>query len=113
MRESEILASTYHDRMDVYRTVMSESSEHLSETTDKKIGVNVLCELDKGSESLLEGDVQGVSTSYTVFTQPDVDVLEGDKLIISHLGRVYECVAGMPFKFSSHLDIPVTLKERI
>ena len=65
------------------------------------------------SEAFLGDGVAGLVTSYTVFTRPEIDVFEGDRLKVKHLGRVYDCTAGLPFKFPSHLEIPVTLKERV
>lgn len=114
-KESDILASTYFDSMDIIRSVDIESDRHhLIDMQDKVIARDVPCELDKESEALLSNeDVIGVVASYTVFTRPETDVREGDKLRVNHLDRIYECVAGIPFNFRSHLEIPVSLEERV
>lgn len=114
MKESEILATTYHDTMDVMRSIdIEDPVSHLTESKEQTIQTGILCELDKESEGYLGDGVAGLVTSYTVFTRPEVDVIEGDRLKVKHLGRIYDCTAGMPFKFPSHLEIPVTLKERV
>lgn len=114
MKESEILATTYHDIMDVIRSEdVEDHVSHLTESQDTTIHTGILCELDKESEAFLGDGVAGLVTSYTVFTRPEIDVFEGDRLKVKHLGRVYDCIAGLPFKFPSHLEIPVTLKERV
>lgn len=114
-RESDILASTYFDSMDVVRSVdITSERHHLIDMRDKVIARDVPCELDKESEAFLNNsDVVGVVASYTIFCRPNVDVKEGDKLIVNHLDRIYDCVAGVPFNFRSHLEIPVSLKERV
>lgn len=110
MRESDILASTYHDRMDIIRHVEVEDDSHLTTMEPQTIKSNVLCELDKATTGYHYNEIV---IDYTVYTRPEEDVIEGDKLVITHLGRVYDCVAGIPFKWASHLEIPVTLKERV
>ena len=110
MRESDILASTYHDRMDIIRHIEVEDSDsHLTTMQKKTIKSNVACELDKANTGYHD---ETLVIDYIVYTRPEVDVVEGDMLSIIHLGRSYECVAGIPFKWTSHLEIPVTLKER-
>lgn len=113
MRESDILASTYNDLMNVIRYEEVEDESHLSEMKEVVKYLDVACELDKESTAYLTGDIASVVADYTIFTRPNIDVLEGDKLIITHLGRTYEGEAGLPFKYPSHLEVPVSIKERV
>lgn len=111
MRESDILASTYHDRMDIIRHVEVEDSDsHLTTMQKKTIKSNVACELDKASTGYHD---ETLVIDYIVYTRPEEDIVEGDMLSVTHLGRSYECAAGIPFKWPSHLEIPVSLKERL
>lgn len=117
MTESEILATTYHDSMNIIRHEEVENPvSHLTEMKETTKYSNVLCELDygqSGTSYFLSGETDGLNSDYTVFCRPEIDVLEGDKLVITHLGITYECIAGIPFKWPSHLEIPVTMKKRV
>ncbi|WAW15286.1 hypothetical protein [Peptostreptococcus equinus] len=117
MTEVDILASTYSDSMNVYRYEEKENPfSHITDMGEVLKHSNILCELDYGQSGIsyaLAGETDGLNSDYTVFCRPEIDVIEGDKLVITHLGREYTCTAGLPFKWSSHLEIPVTMKKRV
>lgn len=46
-----------------------------------------------------------------VFAAPDVDVMANDEITVTHEGQVYVLRAGLPFRYPTHQEIPVTLGE--
>lgn len=46
-------------------------------------------------------------TSYCLFTRPEVDIEANDFLVVRHLGKSLELVAGYPERMSSHNNVPV------
>lgn len=116
MSDADIIATLYFDSMDIYRK---------EKVKDPNIGVttmqevlkysNIQCSLDKGSETTTAGEMGTayISAAYKLFCRPTVDIMAGDKLIITYNGRTEEFEAGEPYPYKSHIETPLTKKERV
>ena len=76
---------------------------------------NLQCSLDKKDEVTTGGEVGTayISAAYKLFCRPTVDIKVGDKLIITYNRRTEEFEAGEPYPYKSHIETPVTKKERV
>ena len=112
--EADILASIYYDTMDIYRKQKTQNATTgITELTEIKVAENIKCALDKGTEANTTGEIGTLSGSYKLFCRPTVDIKIGDRLIITYSGITREFEAGEPFPYISHLEIPLTRKERV
>ena len=76
---------------------------------------NLQCSLDKKDEVQTGGETGTayISAAYKLFCRPAVDIKVGDKLVITYNGITGEFEAGEPYPYKSHLEIPLTKKERV
>ncbi len=60
---------------------------------------DVLCHLSQSSQPVLnQSDTVATTQSvFTLFVDTDVKLMEGDTLIVSHKGQMFEGAAGQPF----------------
>lgn len=115
MIESDILATTYNDVMNVYRNEYVTDDVGMSLKTLVEKYIDVQCELDKvntSNDKFVE-DFFAVNAQYTIFTKPDLDIKAGDILVVKHRGIKYNLESGVPYFYSSHTEIPARLKERV
>lgn len=113
MLEQDILAYTYYDTCMIQRKeyVLDEETG-VSESTLKTIASNVRCAVSKGDMPLLEENgIQTYSASHTLFTYPYVDIKEGDFITANVQGQEMYFQASRPFKYVSHLEVPILFKE--
>ena len=115
MSIADILARTYTDRCDIYRyeSVVEGGITHHREVLKHS---NVLCALSQGSlaQRTDENGVAYTQASSKVFFTPDVDVAEGDILLITRDGSaiVRTYVAGEVFPYAgSHIEVKVSRSE--
>ena len=116
MNEADIIASLYFDTMDIYAHQKQNNGYGITINEEVLVASNVQCSLDKGGALQTEGAIANVgfiATSYTVFCRPNIDIQPGYKLVITYNGRTDTFIAGNPFPYQSHLEIPVALEERI
>ncbi|MBS4903484.1 MAG: hypothetical protein KHZ96_13615 [Coprobacillus sp.] len=85
--EADIIATLYFDSMDIYR---KEKVKNPNETGTAYI-----------------------SAAYKLFCRPTVDIQVGDKLVITYNGITGEFEAGEPYPYKSHIETPLTKKERV
>lgn len=116
MSDADIIATLYFDSMDIYRK--EKVKDHNTGVTTMQEVLkysNLRCALDKGSETTIAGEMgtASISSAYKLFCGPTVDIKVGDKLIITYNGRTEEFEAGDPYPYKSHIEIPVTKKERV
>ena len=52
-------------------------------------------------------------TSFCLFTRPEIDIETNDFLVITHLGKQIEAVAGFPECMKSHNNIPIKLDSSL
>lgn len=102
------LERLWHDKMMIYRWVEREVGG-FTKNEEIEIAVDVKCKYSKGS--LNDTGTEGVPTlvnSYTLFCGLDVDIQEGDKIIITQRnGKQIELSVGEGFPYSNHQEFSV------
>lgn len=119
MTEADILATTYEDKVTVYRAfkdiLPNKESIFRIGPDGKKVYEEIECALSTHTGGKLEQSksTARTETTFCLFTRPEVDIWENDFLVIMHLGKQIEAVAGFPDRQPSHNNIPVRLDKAI
>lgn len=119
MTEADILATTYEDKVTVYRaykdTLPGGESVFKSGLDGKVVYEDVECALSTPTGGKLQQSKSTAKTdaAFCLFTRPEVDIQTNDFLVIMHLGKRIEAVAGFPGCMESHNNIPVRLGKEI
>jgi len=115
MSDAGILAQTYLDTCDIYRYEEAEV-QGITKFTDVLKHSGVKCALSRKSlAKATENNATEISSSSKVFFMPDVDVQEGDKLVITQQGAIKskEYKAGETFPYyGSHIEVMVTRNDK-
>lgn len=117
MREADILATTYWDRVSVYRPFkdMLPSGESIFKSghEGRPVYQDVQCALSthSGGRITQSPSTASADVSYSLFTRPEVDIEPNDFLVITRLGKTVEAFAGEPERHPSHNNIPIRLAE--
>ena len=114
--EIDIIATLYFDSMDIYRREKVKDPNTGVTTMQEVLKYsNLQCALDKKDEVQTGGEVGTayISAAYKLFCRPEVDIQTGDKLVITYNGRTEEFEAGEPYPYKSHIETPLTKKERV
>lgn len=114
--EIDIIATLYFDSMDIYRKEKVKDHNTGVTTMQEVLKYTGLqCSLDKKDEVQTGGEIGTafISAAYKLFCRPTVDIKVGDKLIITYNGRIEEFEAGEPYPYKSHIETPLTKKERV
>lgn len=116
MNEAMLLAETYQDKCDIYRYEKTEV-QGITRQADVLKYNGISCALSRGSLAKPTGqNTTEISTSSKVFFMPDIDVQEGDKLLITQQGAktAKEYRAGEVFSYyGSHIEVMVKRDERL
>lgn len=117
MNERQAIESTYFDKLTIYRMDSSYKDPKTKQTkqVESIIAEDVSCALSqsKGRETKFTSTHGEVYGSYTLFCAPEVDIIAGDKIVVTNqLGQVFNLWAGKPFKYISHAEIPLSEEER-
>lgn len=119
MTEADILATTYEDTVTVYRafkdTLPDGESVFKSGLDGRMVYENEACALSTHTGGKLEQSksTARTDTAFCLFTRPETDIQANDFLVIMHLGKRIEAVAGFPECMKSHNNIPVRLEKEI
>lgn len=119
MTEADILAATYEDKVTVYRAFKDNLSNgesiFKSGTEGKKVYEDIECALSThtGGTLLQSSSTATASTTFRLFTRPEINIQANDFLVVSHLGKQMELIAGFPEKMVSHNNIPVRMEKDI
>lgn len=119
MNEADILASTYEDSVTVYRAfkdVLPNGESVFKSGIDGKIVYqDKECALSTQTGGKLEqsSSTAKTETSFCLFTRPEIDIQTNDFLVITHLGKQIEAVAGFPECMKSHNNIPIKLDSSL
>lgn len=112
MNELEILESTYYDTAKIigYRDV--ETTSGITRLEEIEI-CDIKCALSKTQLGYIEKQEANNLLDYSLvmFCNPTIDIKAGDKIIINQMGRELEFIAGEPFKYTSHQEVPLTRKD--
>lgn len=114
MNEAEIIATTYYDKMNVYRPfkdTLPETGESVfyEGTEGKTIYSDIACALSSfsgGKASRTVSSVQ-VESEYKLFYDPSIRIEKNDVIECWHEGRYYLLRAGKEMAFLSHCELPV------
>ncbi len=116
MTEADIIATTYEDEMIIWRKQEFEGEAGVTDSEPKKVyDTPIKCSVDaENLPSIGDTETANIVAVYTLTCRPDVDLKIGDKLVITIADKkVKTFIAGDPFLYSgSHLETPITLKER-
>lgn len=104
---------TYYDTCSIKRKIYTTDPDTgVSESTFKMIAENVKCAVSKGDMPLLdEKGIQTYSAGHTLFTMPETDIKEGDFIVANVQGQEMTFQASRPFKYVSHLEVPILFRE--
>ena len=117
VNDINILSSTYFDTGTILRRqkVVNEETG-VTETVEIVVETGFKCALSKNNRSEMM-DIDGVgkiAETYSFFTTPNIDLRSGDKLIVNSLsGEDKFIVSSKPFKYSSHLEVSLSYKDRV
>lgn len=117
MTERQAIESTYEDTLSSFRR-KNIRDEVTKQTRQEWIPIleDKPCALShKDSKAVVSfGNHMGeTDNEYVLFHAPELDVLEGDKLVITRLhGPVITCYPGKPFCYSSHAETWCSSKEK-
>ncbi len=119
MTEADILATTYEDTVTVYRafkdTLPSGESIFKGGLDGKIVYEDVECALSTHTGGKLEQSksTARTDTAFCLFTRPEIDIQPNDFLVIMHMGKKLEVIAGFPERMKSHNNIPIQLEKKI
>lgn len=116
MNESEILAKTYFDVATIKRKEKIKDIESgVTKLEDVSVYENINCAISKNDKAkLISGEVQNINTTFSMFTRPDVIIKAGDTVEVQYEnGLSNTFIAGKPFFYKSHSEVPLELKERV
>lgn len=115
MTEADLLATTYTDTCTVYRP---EKQELPSGETVFKTGLegqvvyeNIPCSLARptGGKLQRQRPVINAEVDYTLFTRPEIEILQTDTVAVEQLGKTVLVEVGRSSRYSSHTEYPANL----
>lgn len=103
----------YADRMTISRQapVRDEYGGDAYEKWDLQADVPCRLSQKRQSELAVTEGTAPYEQRLKVFVGPEIDVMANDVLTVTHEGQVYVLRAGLPFRYPTHQEIPVTLEE--
>ena len=113
--EADLLALTYEDVMTVRRNI---------EEIDEETGISSFIEnvvvledirfpLPRKDEAVISGQCPNIPPTHKLFARPENEIMAGDIVEVVRFGKLYTFIASKPFYYISHVEIPVTEKERV
>lgn len=112
----ELLEGTYKDVARVFnRTPRKNPETKQTEQVEEMFLTDLICALskDKSGGHSVSGGVGSTVSSYTLFCSPTANIAAGNRLEITTLaGQTFSLFAGQPFCYLSHMEVPLTAKER-
>lgn len=114
MTDVEALEMTYLDLATVERLEkVKDEKTGVTNTIKNKIYENVKCAVSKSDNQLMTTDGVGkLSFSHKLFISPNYEILEGDIVTITSMGKISIYLASKPFYYSSHSETLLSYKER-
>lgn len=105
------LERLWKDRMTVFRWVEYEENG-ITKHREEEIETDIKCKYSKGSLSDTGEGVPTLTNSYTLFCGLDIDIQEGDKIIVTQRnGKRIELTVGEGFPYSKHQELSVKRTE--
>jgi hypothetical protein len=115
MIDAQILETTYFDICTIKRKEKAKDPETgVTITKEVTISKDIRCALSKkDSQVMNQTEVGSLSYTHLLFTGPNVDILAGDSVDVTSFGITETFIASKPFRYSSHKEVYLTLKERV
>lgn len=118
MTDADILAYTYFEKMAIKRYTSVRNKETGVTEIDEEgviIAENVPCAVSQGTiPSLLDAEIANIVITHELYCRPNIDLNAGDILEITFKnGDIKTFIASEYSYYDSHLQVPITLKERI
>ena len=114
--DAQILETTYFDICTIKRKEKAKD-HNTGVTTTKEVTMSkdVKCALSKTDNRQVMNQAEVGNLSYTqlLFIGPNVDILAGDSVEVTSFGITETFIASKPFRYSSHKEVYLTLKERV
>lgn len=117
MTEAEVLEMTYFDKATIRGKLKYKKSNGTTAFIDDAIKAeNIKCAISKKDLPIGEQTDTTNNLSYKVvmFCNSNIDVIVGDKVDVvleSGVNKLY--VAGEPFYYKSHLEVPLSVRTRV
>lgn len=111
MSEADVLAATYDDLCDVYRTgLVKLKSGETRPMENQQIYSGVPCALARpsGGKAKQAPGVMQATAEYSLFIRPEIDIMKGDRVVVTRLGRTEEYIAGQAAHEPSHNNVPLS-----
>lgn len=115
MTHADILATQYTHSMDIRGWVEYEKPNGATDSDERQKATAVPCSLSVStSRNTNQTDAQNdIVYDSMIFCRPEVDVQAGDTLTVTLENGVQRTfTAGEPMYYPSHLEVPVTRKEK-
>ena len=107
-----VLQRLWKDRMDIYRWV-EETVGGFTKQKKELLYEGVKCHYSKGQlVDTGESGVPTLVTSHTLFCGPDVDLREGDEVVVTQRnGKQVTLTVGEGFPYSTHQEFSVKRED--
>lgn len=115
MFDAQVLESTYFDMCTIKRKEkVKDPNTGITTTVEVVKAKDVKCALSKkDSQVINQVEVGNLSYSHLLFIGPTVDILAGDTVDVTSFDITDTFIASKPFRYSSHKEVYLTLKERV
>ena len=106
----------YHDRASIYRLVQGKAADGSDDYEDAEalVAEDIPCKLSQYGKDLLASKTEralSVKIDLRLCCARDVDIREGDRVIVSHQGQTFELFAGTRFVYPTHAEVSVRRSE--
>ncbi|MGN1029181.1 MAG: hypothetical protein ACI4P7_03750 [Bacilli bacterium] len=106
------LARLWYDRMTIYR-YGNKVIKGVTKSNENLIAENVKCKYSKSGLSNVGEEIPSLENSYTVFCGLDVDIMEGDKIIVTQRnGKMTTLRVGEVFPYTRHKEFKVERDDK-
>lgn len=106
------LSRLWKDKMSIYRYV-DEVINGVTKSKEKLIAENIKCKYSKSRLSDIGEEVPSLENSYTIFCDLNVDIIEGDKIVVTQRnGRSISLRVGEGFPYSKHQEFTVKRDDK-
>lgn len=115
VNEKDILEATYFDTCTVERKQKIKNPiTGVTEATLVKVYENIKCALSKMDNQIIEnGDTGKLIYNHKLFHNPKYDILKGDIVTVSTMGKISVYLASEGFSYPSHIETILSKKERV
>ena len=108
-----VLQRLWKDRMDIYRYEEYEE-DGFTKMRKEKIYENVKCHYSKGRLVDIGEEVPTLVNSHTLFCGSDVDLQEGDRVVVTQRnGKQISLSVGEGFSYSTHQEFSVKRDDKV